>query len=160
MSQTVYNDDPVQAVEGQLFDNDLQGADIVSYPCSEDISAGRLLSLVAGAVREHQEASLANVAGIAIYKPGQTAAAIGAPGKTYKLGEMVPCMRSGRVFVAVTGSAPAAGDALNVNSNAVTAASRGKLTTTAVAANIFATPVKCFRASSVSGLTVAEINLP
>jgi len=161
MSQTTYSVDAPQAIEGQLFDADLAGNDLVSFPAASDISAGRMVELLAnGTVQETQSVTLANLAGIAIHKPMQTAAAAAAPGKTFKQGEMVPCLRRGRVFVATTGAAPTAGAALNVNSNAAAAGDRGKATVSAPGANILATPVKCFKASSVAGLCVAEISIP
>lgn len=161
MSQTAYTLDSAQAIEGQLFDANLQAQDIVSYVAASDISAGRMVELLgSGMIQETQSASLANLAGIAVFNSFVKATSQASVGKSYKAGEIVPVLRQGRIFVATTGAAPTAGAALNVNSNASASTDRGKATVTIVGANIFATPVKCFKASSVSGLTCAEINIP
>lgn len=161
MSQTSYSLDSVAAIPGQLYDANLPGNDIVSYVAQEDIPAGRMLNLrTDGRVELTKSASLGVVAGFSIYKPFQKATAIGAPGFTYKAGEVVPVMRKGRVYVELTGAAPTAGVALNVNSNATAAADLGKMTITAAGANIFATAAVCFSPGSVSGLAVAELNIP
>jgi hypothetical protein len=156
MSQTTYSTDLSAALPGMLADNG--DKDIVSYPAAEDIPPGRQCVLNSdGKLELPQDTSYSKPVGVSCYLSA-------APISLYKAGDMVPCVRRGRVWAETTGSAPGELVEANVNHSSTTATHRGKFTTSAVSASAGseisdAGPVTFVKAGA-SGLAIAECNFP
>jgi hypothetical protein len=156
MSQTTYSTDLSVALPGMLADNG--DKDIVAYPSAEDIPPGRQCVLNSeGKLELPQDTSYAKPVGVSCYLSA-------APISLYKAGDMVPCVRRGRVWAETTGSAPGQLVEANVNHSSTTATHRGKFTTSAVSASAGseiadAGPVT-FTKAGASGLAIVECNFP
>jgi hypothetical protein len=156
MPQTSYTTDYTTALAGQLAD--AEHCEVVSYPCSEAIEAGRMVELHSdGKVRNPQGTTLTKPVGLALYQATKL------PGG-YAAGEVVAILRKGKAYAQITGTAPGELVAANVNHSSTTATDRGKLTTTATSATagseISAREGVLFVKAGPSGLGLVELNLP
>lgn len=128
MSQTSYTLDHAVAYAGQIADVWL-GTDVSSYPAGEVIPPGRMCEVVAGVARLAQstgDGSADNLIGVSIYK------AMAVPGG-YQIGDMVPCLRKGRIWVDFVGTGATELEAARYKHASVTATDRGKFTDAAAA---------------------------
>lgn len=130
MPQTTYQNDFTTALPGQLADaND--NYDIVAFPAAEIIPAGILVELNGSNLVQACQgtgATIAKPVGVSCYLSSS-------PPGGYQIGDMVPCVRRGRVYMTTVGSAPAAFVASNVSHSSTTATDRGKATTNATSAS-------------------------
>lgn len=149
-----------EALPGMLADTG--AAFVVSYQAAEDLPCGRVVVLnEAGELELPKAATLAKVVGVALY------VALQAPGG-WKAGDLVPVLRSGRVWCEFEGGtvadlAPARVHHASTDEEDM-ADHRGKLTAsaTSVAAgeevSTFARAL--FRRASAEGLALVELNGP
>ena len=155
--QLTHTLDNVAVLSGMKWDN-AQGQEIVSFIASEAIPAGRMVELASGMVRLPQATGQASkIVGCALYQASL-------PPGGYAAGDVVAIMRKGKVVVDFTGTQVQFA-ATNVSHSSTVATNRGKLTD--AAANGTAgteiadlTGLIIYKDPSVSGLTVAELNLP
>lgn len=166
MAQTVYNQDRAVAVAGQRGDAYL-GEDVTGFPAGEVIPAGRMCEVVSGLLRLAQstgDGSTDALAGISLYDGFQNYQG------AYQIGDMVPCLRKGRVWVDVSSTMTGATEleiAKYTHSSTI-ATDRGKFTDAAASASAgveIATFSGKFRnrpagATGATGLVQVEINLP
>jgi hypothetical protein len=127
--QTQYDLNPGIARAGQL--THLQNHTVDSYKCSEAIPAGRICELhTDGLLRLPQGTTLGKVAGISMYENSMS------PGG-YKSGDLVPVLRSGRIYVDFTGGTQTALAPANVmhatDDSLSNVVHRGKFTALAIA---------------------------
>lgn len=131
--QTTYSRELAKAVPG-LMSKD-PGSFVVSYPAAEDIPPGRIVVLNSDdEVELPQDTTFAKPAGVSVFSPTNQQAAIPAGGFVYKAGDMVPCLRRGRVYVETQGGSPAALTQANVNHSSTVATHRGKVSASATSA--------------------------
>ncbi len=157
MPQTTYTNDLSASLAGMLADD---GAyDIVSYAAAEAIPPGRQCVLNSSNTLElPQDTSYAKPVGVSCYLSAS-------PPGTYAIGDMVPCVRRGRVWAETTGSAPGQLVEANVNHSSTVATDRGKFTTSVVSAGVGtevadAGPVAFVKPAASGNLALVEVNFP
>lgn len=160
MPQTTYADAPTIALAGMLADSG--NYDISSYPAAEDIPPGRLCEIKSdGTIELPKGTTLGNPAGVSCYL------SMSPPGG-YKAGDMVPCVRKGRVWADFTGTGATDGEAVKVrhasdDSNSE-AQHRGKFTDAAASVTVgqeksaFSRAV--FRQGISTTLAKVDVNFP
>ncbi len=156
MPQTSYANDLSVALPGQLADDGTY--DILSYAAAEEIPPGRQCVLnSSGTLELPQDTGYSKPVGVSCYLSAR-------PPGAYAIGEMVPCVRRGRVWADTTGSAPGQLVEANVNHSSTVATHRGKFTTTAISAGAGteisdAGPVSFIKAGTTN-LALVEVNFP
>lgn len=159
MSQTTYSLTPTVALAGQLADNGPH--DIVSLPAGGTIPAGSLVIFSAGTVILPNAATLASVVGVALWKADKEAES------DYAQYDMVPVLRTGRVYARFSGGTDTAYLQARVNhpSTGATASTvQGVFTASATSATagteISVVPGAIwFREQTSSTLCLVELNL-
>ena len=133
MAQTTYNRDYAKAVPGMMSKD--AGSFVVSYPAAEDIPPGRIVVLNSdGKVELPQDTTFTKPVGVSVYSPSNMQPAVPAAGFVYKSGDMVPCLRRGRVYADQDGGSPSALTEANVKHSTTVATHRGKVTASATSA--------------------------
>lgn len=161
LPQTTYNQFASVAVAGMLYDGVLN-TDKCAYPASEVIPFGRACEVVNGAVRLCQGTTqeVPNLIGVSIYKDAHYAGG-------YQIGEMVPLLRKGRIWVELAAGTTGAVEleGANVSHSSTIPTDRGKFTDAAAngtAGTEISSAVGKFRtskATGATGLAVVELNL-
>lgn len=160
---TSYTLAPDAGVAGMIADFS-SPQNVVSALANEAIPFGRIVELTATSdpgspwtVQLPQGVTLGKVLGVAVYD------ATHLPGG-YAIGEMVPVLRRGKIWIEYTGGTQLALTALNVLHSSTIATNRGKATMTATSATtgaeIDVTTIICAGVKGVSGLVKAELNQP
>jgi len=155
--QTTHSLDNTAVLSGMKWDN-ASDQQIVSFIASEAIPAGRMVELASGMVRLPQATGQpSKIVGCALYQASL-------PPGGYAAGDVVAVMRRGRVVCDFTGTQTQLAT-LNVSHSSTVATNRGKVTDAAGAATAGSEiadglSIVCFKDPGVSGLTVAELNLP
>jgi len=128
VSQTVYTLDHAVAYAGQIADVYI-GQDITSFPASEVIPAGRMCEVVAGKARLVQGTGQdsTTLGGVSCYN------AMAIPGG-YQIGDMVPLLRNGRIWVDFVGTGATELEDAKYSHSSTVATDRGKFTDAASAA--------------------------
>lgn len=167
MAQTSYDPDFSPAVAGMQADNGF--IDVLDFVASEEIFPGRVVELDPATATDDQpkvrnpqatSAAIAKPAGIAMYTPGKE------PTSSYKAGDVVPCMRKGRIWAESVAGTVSCLSAASVAHSSTIATDRGKVTDAAssgtAGTEVDATGIaKFLRAGPAgSGLAKVEINLP
>lgn len=159
MPQLTYVQDRSVAIAGMLGDG-WNGQDIRSFPASEAIVPGVLCEVVAGKVRPAQGTGqeIASVAGVAVYRD------VYPPGG-YAIGDMVPCLAKGRVWVSfIAGTGGTELELARVSHSSTVATDRGKFTDAAAAATAgseVSGPLGVFRGTdNTATLALVELILP
>lgn len=156
--QTTHSLDNTAVLSGMKWDNAID-QQIVSFVASEAIPAGRMVELASGMVRLPQATGQpSKIVGCALYQASL-------PPGGYAAGDVVAIMRRGKVVVDWSGTTQTPLALLNVHHSSTVATNRGKVTDAAAAAGAGVEiadglSIMCFKDPSVSGLTVAELNLP
>lgn len=109
--QTTFNLNPPLGIPGQMFDDGPK--EVRSFPAASDTLFGTLCEVTtSGTVQAVQDSTtggsfLPVLAGIALFNPMHEQAYVNAGGTAgngyWRKGEMVPCLRRGRVFAAYDG---------------------------------------------------------
>lgn len=131
MSQTSYTLDHAVAYAGQIADVWL-AQDLTSFPASEVIPAGRMCEVTAGKARLAQSTTQDVVAGVGVGGVSVYNAMAIAGG--YQIGDMVPLLRKGRIWVDFVGTGATELEDAKYKHFSVTATDRGKFTDAASAA--------------------------
>lgn len=142
--QTTYNLEPSEASPGQIAD--LEDYSIASYPAAEVISPGRLLQMASDnvSVKQVQNTSsdtttpCTKVVGVSVLKTARapSESSLSSDPQLYQIGDMVPVMKRGKIFVEWKSSAGApvgTNSGLNVYHSSTTSTDRGKFTADAAA---------------------------
>ncbi len=163
MSQTTYSRDLAKAVPGMMSKD--PGSLVVSYPAAEDIPAGRMVVLNSDlAVELPQDTSFAKPVGVSVFSPTNMQPAVPAAGFVYKAGDMVPCLRRGRVYMEYSGGSPDNFAQANVHHSSTVSTNRGKLTASSTSSGTgveIANPGPVtFVEAGPSGMWLAEVCFP
>jgi hypothetical protein len=160
--QTTYQQDLSVAIAGMIADGDV--SDLTSYAASEAIPYGRVVVVDAGGTCSLPKTAgamptsgVGSPLGVSVYDSA------GNPGG-FQIGDMVPVLRRGKVWVEFTGTAAADNAALNVKNSSTIATDRGKLTDVAtsvsVGVEISAMPRTVAKQLVGTTLVRVDINLP
>lgn len=125
MSQTVYTLDHAVAYAGQIADVWL-AQDLTSFPASEVIPAGRMCEVTAGKARLAQSTTQDVVAGVGVGGVSVYNAMAIAGG--YQIGDMVPLLRKGRIWVDFVGTGATELEDAKYKHSSTVATDRGKFT--------------------------------
>lgn len=158
MSQTTYLVDRLVAVAGMIAVGDERHC--ATWPASEVIPFGRGVEVVSGQVRLYQSTGqdgASGLAGVAIYKDMHYAGG-------YQIGEMVPVLRVGQVWVDFVGTGATELEDAKVSHSSTVTTDRGKFTdaaSSATATTEVSSVVGKFRgAKATATLALVELNLP
>jgi hypothetical protein len=171
MSQTTYSNDLSLALPGQLDGDGADAFEIASAAAFEDIEPGRALVLRsdgkveypknAGALPTSGAGSLFGVSCLNGAMPPYGSGSVA----SYKAGDMVPCLRRGRVVAQTVGTAPTPLATSNISHSSTVATDRGKFTiaatSTGAGTEVSASPRSQFRTGAQgTNLALLDINLP
>lgn len=155
---------PTVAVAGQSYDGEMDG--VVSAIAQGAIPFGALVVLDSnGLATVPSAATLTKPLGVAMYSPAAAYQAAGG----YVDGDVIPVMRRGKVWAKTSGTQPSTLTSVQVRHASTDGNSeaqyRGDFTATAVSTTAgeeksALTGVLCYRASTVTGLCLIELNLP
>lgn len=163
MSQTVYNLDPTPCLAGQVVEREQV---VGMFTCSEAILPGNVVELSGGQLRNPRTAgAVGAIVGVAIYRAALEPNVTG-----YQIGEYVPVLRKGKIWVQAVATLPSVPmTVVNISSSSTIATDRGKVTASAVSAGagteVYAPPGNAMTfvkgAAGVYGtLALCEVNLP
>ncbi len=165
MSQTTYNRVRSAAVAGMLVD--LTECVIESFVALEDIPPGRMVEWNASSkgIQLPQGTGFSLPVGMSCFDPTNMQPAIPAAGFVYKLGDMVPVLRRGKIWAAFSGGTPALFSPANVKHSSTVATNRGMVTASATSSvagsEIAAIGPSDFRSlEGPTGLIQVEVSLP
>lgn len=167
MSQTTYNLAPAIGVVG-MPETPLPADGVVSYPAGEVINPGRLCEVSAGLLRQCQSTGAtvgAKIVGVSMWL-NYREQPLPAGAVTWVVGDLVPCVRKGRVFAAWNGTTQVELAVPQVNHQSVTATNRGVFTDAASSAvadsEIAPAPspgVNLIRDTASTTMCLVELNL-
>jgi hypothetical protein len=163
MPQTSYSLAPAVALAGMLADHG--DKEITSRPAAEVIPPGRAV-----VIKSDGTVELPKTAGAAIPASG-TGSLLGiafyenyAPAGGYQIGDMVPILRKGRVWVDFSGTLATDNEAVNISHSSTVDTDRGKFTdaatSTTAGSEITAFSKGIARGNAGAALACVEINLP
>jgi hypothetical protein len=168
--QTSYSTDVVIGIPGQRTASSL-GEIVVSAPAGEAIQFGRYCQLdtttnLLKMAQETGDGALAGTFGVSVYRPAREQAyppTFG--GANYVVGDMVPCLRRGRMYAEWNGTTQTFGSQPNVNCSSTTATNRGIFTDASISASVgaeiaTATGIVIYMPTSVSNIVEVDVNLP
>jgi hypothetical protein len=166
MPQTSYSVFPSQAYQGQPGDGYL-GTYIVSEIAAADFAPGLGLEYdTAGLVRPAQSTGtdIARKAGVSVLKTSKSSTAPLSTNVTFKSGDVVPCLRRGKIWAKFDGGSPIKGDSLNLKHSSTTAANQGVFTASATSgtagSEIGTAGVTLDKLNTAGDLALIDVNYP